>query len=36
MIYDNPEHYFPNLGSNSLPTERNPRINEIQAINEIK
>jgi hypothetical protein len=36
LIYDNPERYFPNLGSNSLPTERNPRIKEILAINEIK
>ena len=36
LMYDHPEHYFPSLRSDSLPKERNPRIKEILAINEIK
>ena len=36
LLYDHSEHYFPSLRSDSLPKERNPRIKEILAINEIK
>ena len=36
LLYDQPEYYFPSLRSDSLPKERNPRIKEILAINEIK
>ena len=36
LLYDHSEHHFPSLRSDSLPKERNPRIKEILAINEIK
>ena len=36
LVFDHPEHYFPELASESLPEVRNPRIKEILAINEIK
>lgn len=36
LVYDHPEHYFPELASDCLPTIRNPRIKEVLTINEIK
>ena len=36
LVFDHPEHYFPELASDRLPTIRNPRIKEVLAINEIK
>lgn len=36
LVCSHPERYFPELASDSLPMVRNPRINEVSAINEIK
>lgn len=36
IVFCNPERYFPELASDSLPAMRNPRLKEVLAINNIK
>lgn len=36
LITRNPEHYFPELGGDSIPTLRNPRIAEMLAVKDIQ
>ena len=36
ILVNNPEHYFYELASDSIPTARNPRVRETLVINEIK
>lgn len=36
ILINDPEHYFPELAGDSIPSARNPRVHETLVINEIK
>lgn len=36
ILSNDPEHYFPELAGDSIPSARNPRVHETLVINEIK